>query len=370
MPKSEASPMQVARGEAVLLPVSALGLAVFFFKASLLAREPFTALVVAVLLIVAIVAVSVRIAHHAEVLAAKVGDPYGTMILTLSAVLVEVVILLILMGEASSPTLARDTIFSAVMLDINGILGLAALLGGWKFGEQPYNDDSGKTYGAMIMTAMGISMVVPEFVPEAQWQAYSIFTILAMVMLYWVFLRNQIGAHSYFFNYSYPEKKRAGSKKPADEPLLPSLVFLILEIVLVGLLAEVMAGFMSAGLEVVSAPLGIAALIVATMSAAPEVLTALRAALANRMQVVINIALGASLSTVILTVPVIEAAALIRGQPIIMAMTPVQTVMAAITVVVAAINLNDGETNAIEGMTHFVLFGTFLALTFLGIAGG
>jgi Ca2+:H+ antiporter len=136
------------------------------------------------------------------------------------------------------------------------------------------------------------------------------------------------------------------------------------------LLAEVMSGFMSEGLRAISAPLGVAALIVATMSAAPEMLTALRAALANRMQVVINIALGASLSTVILTVPVIEASALIRSQPITMAMTPVQTVLAAITLIVAAINLNDGETNAIEGMTHFVLFGTFLALTLLGIAAG
>jgi Ca2+:H+ antiporter len=362
--------VEIARREAALVPVIAVGLLAFLFEADLLALGSAAALLAAVFLIAAVVAVSVRVAHHAEVLAAKVGDPYGTMILTLSAVLVEVVILLILMSEASSPTLARDTIFSAVMLDINGILGLAALLGGWKFGEQPYNDDSGKTYGAMIMTAMGISMVVPEFVPAAQWHAYSIFTILAMVMLYWVFLRNQIGPHSYFFNYSYEDKKRASRKRPVDEPLLPSLVFLVVEIVLVGLLAEVMSGYMSAGLHTISAPMGVAALIVATMSAAPEILTALRAALANRMQVVINIALGASLSTVILTVPVIEASALIRGQPITMAMTPAQTVLAAITLIVAAINLNDGETNAIEGMTHFVLFGTFLALTLLGIAAG
>ncbi|MGB3643557.1 MAG: calcium:proton antiporter [Mesorhizobium sp.] len=370
MAESESDAIAVVGREAVLVPVFAVGLLAFAFRAQLSAQGALAALVVAALLIAAIMVVSVRIAHHAEVLAAKVGDPYGTMILTLSAVLVEVVILLIIMSESSSPTLARDTIFSAVMLDINGILGLSALLGGWKFGEQAYNDDSGKTYGAMIMTAMGISMVVPEFVPSAQWHAYSVFTILAMVMLYWVFLRNQIGVHSYFFNYSYPDKKRANNRKPADEPFLPSLIFLIGEIVLVGLLAEVMSGFMSAGLKAISAPLGIAALIVATMSAAPEMFTALRAALSNRMQVVINIALGASLSTVILTVPVIEAAALIWGQPINMAMTPVQTVLAAITLIVAAINLNDGETNAIEGMTHFVLFATFLALAFLGIAGG
>lgn len=98
-------------------------------------------LIAALVLIGVIVWVSMRVAHHAEILAHKVGDPYGTMILTLSAVLVEVVILAIMMSNGASPTLVRDTIYSAVMLDINGLIGLAALLGGIKHGEQPYNDD-------------------------------------------------------------------------------------------------------------------------------------------------------------------------------------------------------------------------------------
>ena len=116
-----------------------------------------------------------------------------------------------------------------------------------------------------------------------------------------------------------------------------------------------------------SAPLALTAILVAAIAAGPEILTALRAALANRMQAVVNIALGASLSTVILTVPVIEAIALFTGQPFTMAMTPVQITMTAITLVVAAININDGETNAIEGMTHFVLFATFIMLSILGL---
>lgn len=133
------------------------GLTAFLFEDTILHFGAFGALAAAIGLILAIIAVSIRVAHHAEVLAARVGDPYGTMILTLSAVVVEVIILVILMTGSASVTLARDTIFSAVMLDINGILGLSALLGGWKFGEQEYNDDPGKTYGAMILTAMGIS---------------------------------------------------------------------------------------------------------------------------------------------------------------------------------------------------------------------
>lgn len=358
------------RPEAILIPALVAGGAAFAFEEQLRVLGAASALAVAGLLIAAIVAVSVRVSHHAEVLAAKVGDPYGSMILTLSAVLVEVVVLVILMRESQTPTLARDTIFSAVMLDMNGIIGLAALLGGRKFGVQPYNDASGKAYSVVILTAMGISMVIPEFIPAANWHYYSAFSIVAMIVLYWVFLRNQIGPHSYFFNYSYPEKKRAHDRPLADEPLWPSLVLLVAGIVAVGLLAEVMSGYLGDGLVAINAPLALAAVVVAAISAAPEILTAMRAALENRMQVVINIALGASLSTVVLTVPVIEAIALYSGTPIIMAMTPLQTAMAAITLVVAAINLNDGKTNAIEGMTHLVLFGTFCVLVVLGVAGG
>ncbi len=357
--------------EILLVLAFGTGVVAFAFETTILATGPTGALIATFCLIVAIVAVSVRVAHRAEAIASRVGDPYGTMVLTMSAVGVEVLILLILMnGSSGSPTLARDTIFSAVMLDINGILGLAALLGGWKFREQAYNDDSGKTYGVMILTAMSISMVVPEFIPHEKWRVYSIFTVGAMAMLYWVFLRNQIGQHSYFFNYSYPEKKARGGKPREYEPLAPSITVLVIGVVLIGFLAEVMSAFLLHGLHAIEAPVALAALVVAIMSAAPEFLTALRAALVNRMQVVINIALGASLSTVILTVPVIEGFALFNDQPIIMAMTPIQTVMIVITLIAAAINLNDGQTNAIEGMTHLVLFATFLALSLLGVAGG
>ena len=216
-------------------------------------------------------------------------------------------------------------------------------------------------------------MVVPEFIPEADWKAYSMFTIGAMLVLYAVFLRMQVGPHSYFFSYSYPEKKQRGGEghgHGADESQVNvawSIGVLVFGVIVIGVLAEVMSLAMDVGLEGTGAPPVLTAIVVAGISAAPEILTALRAALANRMQSVVNIALGASLSTVILTVPVMEAMALYSGQPFQMAMTPVQTVMVFITLIVCAINLNDGETNAIEGMTHFVLFATFIMLAMLGL---
>jgi len=377
----------ILKQESFLLIAFGFAILSYLFEHTLLEQGQFVSMIAACALIVVIVMASTRVAHHAEVLAHKVGDPYGTMILTLSAVAVEVLILAIMMGSSSSPTLVRDTIYSAVMLDINGILGLAALLGGLRHGEQPYNDDSSRTYSAMILTAMGISMIVPEFIPEAKWHYYSAFTIFAMVALYALFLKMQVGTHSYFFSYSYrgqataaaassagsaaasthaPPKPAAETEEEQESATL-SIAIILVGVLIIGVLAEFMSAFMNEGLEGTGAPPALMAVVVASISAAPEILTALRAALKNRMQSVVNIAMGASLSTVILTVPVMEAIALYTGQPFLMAMTPVQTVMVAITLIVAAINLNDGQTNAIEGMTHFVLFATFVMLTFLGL---
>ena len=334
-------------------------------------------LAASIALIAAILVASVRVAHHAETLAERLGEPYGTMVLTLSAVLVEVVILAILMTQSPSPTLARDTIYSAVMLDINALLGLSALLGGLRHGEQPYNVDSGNTYLVMILTGLGVSMVLPAFVPAAHWQAYSTFTVIVMVLLYGLFLRLQTGRHSYFFSYTYAQKPQGAEALAAHEltheevhptsRIAPPLLGIGAGIVLIGLLSEVMARTLETGLAGTGAPPILAPLVVATISASPEILTALRAALANRMQPVVNIALGASLSTVVLTVPVIEAIALFTHHPIDMALSPSQMVMTLLTLLVATINIHDGETNAIEGLTHFVLFAAFLMLSAIGL---
>ncbi|MBV7486237.1 calcium:proton antiporter [Bordetella sp. BOR01] len=356
------------RQEKLLLLAIAAAAVAYAAGARLTASGATTAIVSTVLLVAAIICASQRVAFHAEQLAHRLGDPYGTMVLTLSAVLVEVVVLGIVMSHDPSPTLVRDTIYAAVMLDINGILGLAALMGGLKHGEQAYNDDSGRVYTVMILTAMAISMIVPEFVPRDRWHLYSGFTIVVMIMLYAVFLRMQTGPHSYFFSYSYPDKRRRPATPSTGDPTtLSSVGLLVAGVVVIGALAEVMAKSLNVSLEHVDVPPALPALVVALISASPEILTALRAALANRMQSVVNIALGASLSTVILTVPLMEALALYTGQPFDMAMTPIQTMMVLVTLIVTAINVNDGQTNAIEGMTHFALFATFLMLCVLGL---
>jgi len=317
------------------------------------------------LILAAIIGVALRISHHAEVLAVRLGEPYGTLILTLAAVSVEVVILVVLLQGAPNPTLARDTVFAAVMLDINGILGLAAIVGGLKHGSTPYNLDSANSFVAMLLVAIGIGMFIPDFVPDAQWQAYSAFSVAAMALMYMGFLRLQTVEHRTFFEHSAGLEEEAHDTGQSPNSL--HVAIMLGAIVLVGLLSEVLSVLLDAGLEGSGLPKSIPAVLVALISASPEILTALRAAQANRMQTTVNIALGASLATVLLTLPVIEGIALFTGERIVMALTPMQGGMLLLTLLAVMNNLHDGETNAIEGISHFALFAAFVALVMMGL---
>ena len=316
-------------------------------------------------ILTAIIGVAFRIAHHAEVLAVRFGEPYGTLILTLAAVSVEVVILVVLMMGEPNPTLARDTVFAAVMFDINGILGLAAIVGGLKHGQTKYNISSANSFVAMLLVAIGIGMFIPDFVPDEQWQIYSIFSVLTMAVMYAAFLRLQTVEHRTFFEYSSSTEDEAHDE--AHSPNALHVGMMLGAIVLVGLLSEVLSVLLDAGLAGSDLPKAIPAVLVALISASPEILTALRAAQNNRMQTTVNIALGASLATVLLTLPVIEAIALFTGERIVMALTPVQGGMLLLTFLTVMNNLHDGETNAIEGISHFVLFAAFIALVGMGL---
>ena len=316
-------------------------------------------------ILAAIIGVAFRIAHHAEVLAMRLGEPYGTLILTLAAVSVEVVILVVLLQGAPNPTLARDTVFAAVMFDINGILGLAAIVGGLRHGQTKYNISSANSYVAMLLVAIGIGMFIPDFVPDSQWHFYSAFSVCAMALMYVGFLRLQTVEHRKFFEYSSETDEEAHDE--AHSPNSLHVGIMVGAIVLVGLLSEVMSVLLDAGLAGSSLPKAIPAVLVALISASPEILTALRAAQSNRMQTTVNIALGASLATVLLTLPVIEGMALFTGERIVMALTPVQAGMLLLTFVTVMNNLHDGETNAIEGISHFALFGAFIALVTMGL---
>ncbi|MCB1960840.1 MAG: hypothetical protein KDE68_10025 [Rhodocyclaceae bacterium] len=317
------------------------------------------------LVLASIIGVAFRISHHAEVLAVRWGEPYGTLILTIAAVSVEVVILIVLLQGAPNPTLARDTVFAALMLDINGILGIAAIIGGLKHGRSRYNLDSANSFMAMLIVAIGIGMFIPDFVPDQHWKAYSLFSVGTMVLMYAAFLRLQTVEHRSFFEHVSSVDDEAHDS--AHSPSWLHVATMVGAIVLVGLLSEVLSVLLDAGLAGSGLPRSLPAVLVALLSASPEILTAARAAAANRMQTTVNIALGASLATVLLTLPVIEAIALTSGERIIMALTPMQGGMLLLTMLAVMNNLHNGSTNAIEGVSHLALFCAFAGLVAIGL---
>ena len=318
------------------------------------------------ILFVVIIYAAIAVAHHAEMLAEKFGEPYGTLILTFSAVIVEIVIIVMMMIHAENPELARDTIYAAVMLDINGLLGIAAIIGGIKYGEQAYNVDSSNSYLSMLLVAIGVSMVLPHFIDKELINSFMMFNVLIFILLYIIFTRVQLKSHKYFFEYQ--QEAEACHEECHEHTEINAwyhAINIILYIVVIGVLAETLSVFMGNTLVHFELPLAIGAVGVALISASPELIVAIRAALDNRMQTVINIALGASLATILLTIPAVIVVSFISGMELNLALTPIQGVMFLLTLLVSIVNFNDGETNVLEGFLHFILFVVFAVLLFL-----
>jgi Ca2+:H+ antiporter len=307
---------------------------------------------------------ALNVAHHAEILAHKYGEPYGTLILTSSAVIVEILIIVIMMMHSNDPTLARDTIYSAVMLDINGLLGFAAVIGGIKHGEQQYNIDSTNSYMSMILVSIGIAMVLPHFIASESMNLYMNFTIVMFILLYAIFTRIQLKEHRYFFEYKSDKHTHNDKDKSSINGAYHGSI-LAISVIMIGLLSEILAVFMSNNLEALGLPLALGAFSVALISASPELITAIRAASNNNMQTVVNIAVGASLATVLLTIPSILIVGKLIGLEIDLAITPIQGIMLGLTILAGIIHFNDGETNMLEGFVHLVIFIVFFFLMFV-----
>ena len=355
-----------ALGKEYALFISIIALVLFTLYEHTLAETNMGNIVGFLVLFMVIIYASLAVAHHAEMLAEKFGEPYGTLILTMSAVAVEVMIIAIMMLQSQNPVLARDTIYSAIMLDINGLLGISAIIGGLKFGEQPYNVDSSNSYMSMLLVAIGLSMVLPHFITgEMHQNMFMIFIVVIFILLYLVFTKIQLKNHRYFFEYK-------GEDSTNDEPHEEGYIngwyhatLLIVYIFIIGFMAEILAVFMEHNLEHLGLPLALGAVSVALISASPELIVAFRSALKNNMQTVINIALGASLATILLTVPAVIIIAYLANMELNMAIPPLEGFLLGLTLLVSIVNFNDGETNVLEGFLHFILFIAFAFVLFL-----
>lgn len=345
--------------------VTLVSLVIFTIYEHTLAHSSAGNIVGFTILFAIIIYASLSVAHHAERLAEKFGEPYGTLILTMSAVTVEVMIIAIMMLQSENQTLARDTIYSAIMLDINGLLGVAAIIGGLKFGEQPYNVDSSNSYMSMLIVAIGLAMVLPHFIPDTQLTLFMLFMVIIFVLLYVVFTKIQLKNHKYFFEYRSKEEDSSNSHTHDEINGWYHATLLVVYIIMIGFLSEILSVFMGNNLQELGLPLSLGAVGVAVISASPELIVAFRAALENRMQTVMNIALGASLATILLTVPAVIVISMVSGVDIELAITPVQGLLLGLTILVSIVNFNDGETNMLEGFLHFILFIVFAFVLFI-----
>jgi Ca2+:H+ antiporter len=310
------------------------------------------------------------VVRHAESLAVLLGEPYGTLILTLSVVGIEVVLISAVMLTGESPTLGRDTMFSVVMIVLNGILGLTLIVGGLRHHEQVYNLQGASAYLGVIIPLAVLGMVLPRFTTSAPGGQLSnrdsVYMILMSAGLYAVFLAVQTRRHSGFF--AEPGGDPEGDH---DESLVASIrsvpyhaVLLVLSMLPIVLLSKKMALLVDHGIAALDAPYALGGFFVATLVLAPEGMSALRAALANRLQRTVNLALGAALSTIGLTIPAVLAVGLVTGKTVELGLEPAQIVLLLLTLLVSVVNFGIGRTNVLQGAVHLILFFTYVMLIF------
>lgn len=304
------------------------------------------------------------VVRHAEALAHRYGEPYGTLILTLSAVAIEVIMISEMMLNASpNPTLGRDTIYSTLMIIFNGLIGLAMLLGGLRYGEQEHNLKSSTSFFSMILVLASVGLFLPMVVPKTSRIPYEVFLIVLFCLLYLLFLRIQTREHRYFFVSKV--SPHHGHHRDDGAPGWYHGALLVGTLALIAYLAETVATFLDVGVEALGVPAQAASLLVALLILAPEGLTALRAGLDNDMQRVVNICLGSALSTVSLTIPAVLVIGILAGHSVVLALSHAQAVMLGFSLLIGMNSYRSGETNALQGAIHFALFATFIALIFL-----
>ena len=376
---------RVARSESALLFGALTTLLFYIFSDTLLVGlgpDPKT-IVLFLWLFATMVWCAFGVVRHADSLAEILGEPYGTLILTLAVIAIEVsMISAIMLHGENQPALARDTMFAVLMIILNGMVGLALLLGGLRHREQHYNLQGAKAFLAVLVPLAVLSLILPVFTVSTELPdftpAQAIYFAAITVILYGVFLVIQTARHTgHFMQPGKRDRPESGAPDPLvhEEATHPPgrhesrsvphhAVLLVLIMLPVVLLSKKLAVFVDYGVETMGAPAALGGLIVAALVLAPEGLGALRAALANRLQRSVNILLGSALATISLTVPAVLVIGLLTGRDVELGLDPVEMVMLLLTLAVSTLTFTGGRTNILQGAIHLVLFLTYIVLIF------
>jgi len=315
------------------------------------------------------------IVRHAESLAIKLGEPLGTLVLTLSVTGIEVSIIAASMFTGKGyPTLARDSMFAVVMIVLNGMVGLSLLLGGWRYHEQSYNLQGANAFLAVIIPLAVLGLILPSFTTSSPGPTFSTpqatFFIVMTVGLYGVFLAIQTTRHRPYFLWPIQESEEGVSLKFDDHNghEVRSVSFhtalLLLYFGPLVILAKQLALPIDHGIRVLGAPPVLGGLLVAVLVLAPELLGAGRAALINELQRSINILLGLVLATISLTIPTLLTIGLMTGKTITLGLEPVDQVLLLLTLLSSTMTFSRSRTNVLQGAVHVLLFFAYLMLIF------
>lgn len=337
-------------------------------------------------LLATIITASFGVVKEADELAHKLGEPYGTLILTLSIVSIEVILIAaVMLGPGEFPTIGKDSIFSVMMIIMNLVVGLCVLFGSLKHGEQEYNAQGTLTYISMIVLLGGMSLLLPNAIVGLGNGAFTTMQAIVLstliVILYGSFLflqmkgyrhlyvQPQKGAMEILFARRQPsvatatdhtKESTSGNKK---EILIRSVILLAMILPIV-LLSHNMAVVVDYGIKAASLPPVLGGVLIAIIVFTPESITAIKAALNNETQRAINLCHGAFVSTVGLTVPAVLIIGLITGKTVLFGISSTETVLFLITVCLSFLTFFGKRTTPISGIMHLVLFAVFIMLIF------
>jgi Ca2+:H+ antiporter len=314
------------------------------------------------------------VVHHAESLAVRLGEPLGTLVLTLSVIGIEVMMIsaVMLTGEGK-PALARDTMFGIVMIVLNGMIGVALLLGGLRHHEQEYNLQGANAFLTLIVPLTVLGLILPNFTQASAGPTLSVFqsVFLAIISIgiYGLFLVIQNWRHREYFvkPAKVVEHVASAPGHTADmetNSITYHALFLVMYLLPVVVLAEEIALPIDHGIEVLHAPLALGGFLVAALILSPESLSATRAALANDLQRSINILLGSVLASIGLTIPAVLTIGLVTGKTIVLGLDPADSLLLVLTLAVCALTFTSNRTNVLLGAVHLLLFFAYVMLIF------
>jgi Ca2+:H+ antiporter len=308
--------------------------------------------------------------HHAETIAHRTGEPYGTLILTVAVTVIEVALITsILLGDNASPTLVRDTVFAVIMIVCNGLVGLCILIGGLRYREQGFRVTGASAYLTVLLVLATLTLILPNYVRTSPGPVYAVnqlvFVSLATIALYAVFLYIQTVRHREYFTTSAEQAQDGDEHLPSDKTVLISLLLLLVSLLAVVLLSKQFAAVVDAGTAWIGAPAAFAGVVVAAMILLPEGAAAIKAARANALQKSLNLALGSSLATIGLTVPAVAVVNIALKKDLVLGLDPKDITLLTLTMLVSLLTFGTGRTNILFGFVHLVIFGTFVFMVFV-----